>query len=225
MIRGAAILLLTAACSALARLLPGEREVRRLAVAWARWVVSLCGARVAVDGLWRMPPGGAVIASNHQSLLDIPVILETFPERDLVFVAKQGLHEVPLFGKSIRRIGTVFVDRENPRAALSAVREAAKAAAAGKTVVVFPEGTRSEDGSVGPFKPGAFSIAERAGVPVCLIAVSGTGNRTPKGTLRAAPGSVSLEVVKVLPAGKSSGEEENARHVISCAVERMARAV
>ncbi len=110
---------------------------------------------------------------NHQSALDIHVLLAYLPF-SFKFIAKRSLFLIPFFGWAIKRAGYISLDRENPRKALKAMDEAAKRIQDGTNILVFPEGTRSVDGNLLPFKKGAFSLALKARVPIVPVGICGT---------------------------------------------------
>lgn len=150
--------------------------------AWCR--SSVRGLDIAVDasGLENVPASGAFIyCSNHQSLVDILVLGSVLPG-DYKWAAKRSLMKIPVLGWHLRLAGHVPVDRGAGSGAAAAVVERFRQVLArGKPLLIFPEGTRSEDGIVRAFKAGAFSAAVRAGVPIVPIALEGTHRLMHKG--------------------------------------------
>ncbi len=146
---------------------------------WAarRWSeVSSRGLGIEIDarGLEHLPSGSLVYAANHQSLIDILVLGATLPE-DFKWAAKRSLMNVPVIGWHLRLAGHVPVDRQAGRDAAVAVTEAFESVLQREQrLLVFPEGTRSADGVLKPFKPGAFHAAVRADRPVVPVAIHGT---------------------------------------------------
>lgn len=131
---------------------------------------------IGVDGV--PPTGGVLLVVNHQSMLDIPFVATSI-DRRITFVARATLNENPLLRFVIHACDGVTVKRgEADRAALEAMVERL---AAGECVCIFPEGTRSKDGTVAPFQRGALMVARRAKVPVVPIGLSGTGAAWPAG--------------------------------------------
>jgi len=165
---------------------------------WAASAIDAAGLRLETD-LSAMDDGPCVIMANHQSNLDIPVLVNVFPGRRIGFVAKQSLFEIPIFGKAMLASGHVPIDRSNRRRAMKSLDNAAKAAARGVTVVIFPEGTRNPDPSAGlqEFKIGGMIMALKCGLPVVPVIIHGTGTALPKGSGRVKPGVVR---VRALPA-------------------------
>ncbi|HET9594080.1 MAG TPA: lysophospholipid acyltransferase family protein [Anaeromyxobacteraceae bacterium] len=161
--------------------------------AWSRSALWLAGVRIAMEPLPDLPRGPLIFASNHESALDIWVLLARLP-RGVRFVAKAELFEIPIFGAYMRLGGHVAVDRRNHVQAVESLHHAAEVVRSGTSLIVFPEGTRSRDGRVHPFKKGPFVLAKEAGVPVVPVAVSGAGRVTPKNLVAIWPGVIRLAV-------------------------------
>jgi len=157
-----------------------------------------------VEGMETLPSGGAVLVSNHQSLVDIPLLLSAFP-RPVRFLAKRELGEIPLFGKAMAAAGNIFIDRDDPRNAVQMLRNAAARLSDGQLLAVFPEGRRSRDGSVGEFKPGAFYLARKTGAPVVPVYIDGGFHALPKGALRFRPARLAVRVLPPLLAEEGAG--------------------
>ncbi len=198
-VRSPAILAITVASSVasyLAGLLfPGTGRAGRVMGWWGRAFLRLGGWSLRVEGTGNLPPGGAVLVANHQSLVDIPMLLSAFL-RPVGFLAKRELGEIPLFGKAMAAAGNLFIDRDDPRDAVRMLREARARLNDGQLVVVFPEGTRSADGSIGEFRTGAFYLAQKSGAPVVPVYLDGGNRALPKGALRVRPARL---LVRVLP--------------------------
>jgi 1-acyl-sn-glycerol-3-phosphate acyltransferase len=176
----------------------GER-VHRVAGLWARTVLWAAGISVSVEGGEHIEAPPYLFMSNHQSALDISVLLSHLPV-PFKFVAKRELFRIPVFGRAIKKAGYINIDRDNPREALKAIEEAVARIRGGTSVLIFPEGTRSADGNLLPFMKGAFSLATRAGVPVVPLAVIGTNPLQPPGCAVAAhKGRVTVRVGKPIP--------------------------
>jgi 1-acyl-sn-glycerol-3-phosphate acyltransferase len=177
------------------RLLPGGNRAERVMGWWGRAFVRLGGWTVRVEGMENLPSCGAVLVANHQSIVDIPMLLSAFP-RPVRFLAKRELGEIPLFGKAMAAAGNLFIDRDDPRNAVRMLRDVGARLRDGRLVVVFPEGTRSGDGSIGEFRPGAFYLAQKSGAPVVPVYIGGGRIALPKGSLRVRPADL---LVRVLP--------------------------
>jgi 1-acyl-sn-glycerol-3-phosphate acyltransferase len=169
----------------------------RCARLWAHLILRTTGVRVHARGLERLDPKRSyVLASNHQSIYDIPVLFDTLPLQ-LRIVAKASLGHVPFLGWHLRRTGHLLVQRDNPGAGV--LERMARLIGDEVSLVVFPEGTRSRDGRLGRFKGGPFLIAIDAGLPVVPVSVSGTRHVMLKGRLMTCPGEVDLVVHDPIP--------------------------
>ena len=135
--------------------------------------------RLRVEGLENIPAGGAVIAPNHQSFWDIPLLGVVLPSR-LHFMAKEELFRNPVFGWAIRTLKAFPVKRGAPDR--TAIRYAVDLLTQGELLVIFPEGTRSKTGQLGEFEPGIGMIAMKAGTPIVPTAIIGTNGIFGKGT-------------------------------------------
>jgi 1-acyl-sn-glycerol-3-phosphate acyltransferase len=207
MLRTAAALVLTAA-SAVAALAAGRLSGGEAAARTMRWwgttVIRLGGWTVRVEGMEELPAGGAVLVANHQSLVDIPLLLSAFP-RPVKFLAKRELGEIPVFGKAMTAAGNLFINRDDPRDAVHMLRDAGGRLRSGHLLVVFPEGTRSGDGKVGEFKPGAFFLAQKSGAPVVPVYIDGGRNALPKGRLWFRPAELRVKVLPPLSSEEGAG--------------------
>jgi 1-acyl-sn-glycerol-3-phosphate acyltransferase len=163
-----------------------DRDPRHLRT--ARWYRRL-GRVLARVNPWRIEISGLehvdrgrnyVVVSNHQSLADIPVLCHL--PLDTKWLAKVELFRLPIIGWLLRMADDVPVNRSNRRSAARALLECARHLRNGCSVVFFPEGTRSRDGSVLPFNEGPFQLAIRQQVPVLPVAVAGSGNALPRNT-------------------------------------------
>ncbi|MFA6147404.1 MAG: lysophospholipid acyltransferase family protein [bacterium] len=207
-LRSLALVLLTAGSSLAAilveRLHSGGNFAGRVMGWWGRAFVRFGGWKVRVEGMENLPSGGAVLVANHQSIVDIPMLLSAFP-RPVRFLAKRELGEIPLFGKAMAAAGNLFIDRDDPRDAIRMLREAGSQVREGGLVVVFPEGTRSGDGSIGEFRPGAFYLAQKSGAPVVPVYIDGGCRALPKGALRVRPAELFVRVLPPLSPGEGAG--------------------
>lgn len=169
----------------------------RVARAWAKTLLAVSGVQVMVEGLEEILPNGSyVFISNHLSFTDTPVVLANIPVQ-FRFLAKRGLFQIPFLGQHLSRAGHIPVPREDPRAAVKTMQLAAETIQQKKiSLLIFPEGRRSHDGKLQPFKEGGAYIAIRAGVPVVPIAISGTRELLPWGSGVVLSGNVRLRILK-----------------------------
>jgi len=171
------------------------------AARWGRRTVALTGARVQVTGLEGVPEGGPVLyVANHQGALDIPILMGYLPGSP-GFVAKRELFKIPVLGFWMRRLGCVGLDRDNARAALGQIQEAAVHVQGGRRLVLFPEGTRTRDpeGRMAPFKRGSLKLAVQAGAVVVPVTVEGSRFLLSKGRPADFEGEVRLIVGEPVP--------------------------
>lgn len=174
--------------------LAGPRAPLRMAAwYWAPLLLRGAGARLEVEGAegidWSRP---LVLACNHQSTIDVVALFRAVPV-PLRFALKRELAAVPVVGWYARAMGMVFIDRGNARNARGSLRAAVSRLRGPTAIAAFPEGTRSRDGSVAPFKGGAFQLAIEAGVPVVPVAIQGSGAvLATAGLFRVRPGTIRL---------------------------------
>jgi 1-acyl-sn-glycerol-3-phosphate acyltransferase len=151
---------------------------------------SIAGVRVRSIGRENLEDGRAYLfISNHVSNLDPPIITRQIGRR-ISILTKQELFHIPLFGRAMHAAGFVAVNRSSSRSAIESVRDAVRVLQSGLGMLVFPEGTRSSDGKLLPFKRGPFHMAMEAGVPVVPITIIGSYEAWPKGRFSLRPGDV-----------------------------------
>lgn len=155
-----------------------------------RWMRRLGRTSGALTPLWKFriegdPPGDIqhkpyVVVANHESVAD-PFLLSWLPW-DMRWVAKEEVFKPPLTGWALRFGGDIPIRRHDGNSVRTMLAECARAIQAGISVMMFPEGTRSNHGELNPFKTGAFTLAIRTGVPVLPVAIAGTRRMRPKGS-------------------------------------------
>jgi 1-acyl-sn-glycerol-3-phosphate acyltransferase len=156
-------------------------SVHHVARMWGRSILWVSGLRVQVIGLENIDASrSAIYMSNHQSNFDIPVFFGALPIQ-FRWLAKAELFKIPIFGQGMRGAGYISVDRSDTKSAMRSLARAAQSVREGASVMIFPEGTRSHDGALLPFKSGGFVLAVDAGVPIVPMAVHGTFDVMPKG--------------------------------------------
>jgi 1-acyl-sn-glycerol-3-phosphate acyltransferase len=189
---------------------------------WARTILFVTGVQVQVLHRERLVPGKSfVIVANHSSLSDILVLFVGLPVQ-IRFMAKRSVFRVPFLGWGIAAAGFIPVDRGDTVRGRIAVDVALKRLQAGRSVVVFPEETRSLDGELLAFKKGAALVALKAGLPILPIAILGTAHVLPRGSMRASPGTVVLAVGEEIPTqGKSANDRAELTQAARGAIERL----
>lgn len=193
---------------------------------WAHLSLAMAGVKVDLRGGEHIPDGPVIFMSNHQSNFDILALLATMP-RQFYWIAKKELFDIPVFGYSMRRGGYIPLDRSDGRKALKSMDNAAAIIRAGKSVVMFPEGTRSKDRQLLPFKRGGFLLALKAGVPVVPVTINGSGRINPAGRTRLYRGDIRITLHPSIgqrtdiPKGKAETELVDQVHTaISSALEQ-----
>ena len=161
---------------------------------FVRLGLALVNVRVEVGGLERLDPDQTYIFTpNHQSLIEVPLFV-TYLGRNPAYRGKKEIFKYPVFGYGISLMGVVPVDRSNSPAAVESAKLATENLRRGKSYVVYPEGTRSKDGRLLPFKKGAFMMAIDAGVPVVPVTISGATKIMPKGQVKVFPSTVRITI-------------------------------
>ena len=174
-----------------------------------RVALFLAGTRIVVEGRERLADhGNTVIVANHVSHLDAPVLVLAFGI-DFKAVAKKEVFYVPFFNSVLRFAGFIEVDRSNRAQATRAIARAVSALKAGACFLIFPEGTRSRTGELGPFKKGGFVVAMDAGSRIVPVALTGTRELMPRGGFRIRPGTVRVRVLDPVPAGSYSYDDRD----------------
>ncbi|HET9741557.1 MAG TPA: lysophospholipid acyltransferase family protein [Terriglobales bacterium] len=189
----------------------------------AMWIVRnavrIAGIEIEIEGLEQIDPEGTYIyMCNHVSNLDPPVLIPKLPQRTSVLVKKE-LFKVPILGQAMRAGDLVPVDRSNREAAVASMKEAERAMSAGLSMTIFPEGTRSPDGRLLPFKKGPFYLAMDSGIPVVPVTICGSERLMPKGHTVIQPGTVRLIFHSpILPSSFRDNDEliEAVRRQIEC---------
>jgi len=169
-------------------IMPLYRTGMKLAITGVR----LAGVKIEVRGLENLQPlRNYIFMSNHVSNLDPPVFVPSIPGRCSVLIKKE-VFRLPIFGRALTMAEMVPVDRHNREAAIESVHAAAEVLRRGLNMVIYPEGTRSADGRLLPFKKGPFHLAMEASVPVVPVTILGTAECWPKGTWAMRPGKATL---------------------------------
>ncbi len=159
---------------------------------WSLLNVYLSGTRLSMTGREKIPKGQSyVIMSNHQSLFDVWALMGKMPLQ-LRWMIKSEIKKIPVFGFALERMGHIYVDRNTRKGAVRSLKAAAQRIRSGASVVVFPEGSRSEDGRLQPFQRGGTVLAAMAGVPILPVTINGSRFVLPKGTLGLMPGKIQI---------------------------------
>jgi 1-acyl-sn-glycerol-3-phosphate acyltransferase len=170
------------------------------------------------DVQWSQPH---IFIMNHQSMVDIPCVFTALPA-NIRFVAKHTLKYFPFLGWYMWATGMIFINRSNRREAVASLALAGERIRAGANILAFPEGTRSRDGRVLPFKKGPFALAVEAQVSIIPVAIHGTHKVLPRGGLKYRPNEVRLKVGKPIPtAGLKAAQRDALIHEVRQALARL----
>jgi 1-acyl-sn-glycerol-3-phosphate acyltransferase len=190
-----------------------EGSYDRLPREWATDLLDDAGITAKVTGLEHLEGvGTCVYCCNHTSLVDTLAVAARLPG-SIRFVAKRELLRVPFFGWGLRMSGQIPIDRKDHGAAVDAFADAGRALAEGKSAVVFVEGTRSRDGTLQPFKKGAFVMAIATQRPCVPVYVSGAFQLLKRGGAVPRPGTVEVRIGEAIPtAGMTYEDRDRLRH-------------
>ena len=166
--------------------------------AWAPGLIAFTGAHVELLPSAALDPKGPyVFVMNHQSMFDIPLAFAMLPF-NLHFVYKRSLLFVPVLGFYLWRTKMIPIDRSNTERAYRSLQAGVSGLKAGRSIMAFPEGTRSP-GQVRPFKRGVFLLAREAGVPIVPVAIEGSGDVLEPGTFKVRPRRVRMKIGEPIP--------------------------
>lgn len=172
-----------------------DGEMWLVANVWSRILIWSGGATLKVLGHENVDPRRPTIyVCNHQSTLDAPVLFNALWPVRFRYVSKHTLKYVPVMGWYLILARYIFINRSNGRAAVATLDAAGERIRRGTSIVVFPEGTRSEHGEILPFKKGPFALAVKAGVAICPVTIEGTGKVMPKNSWSITPGPVRVKI-------------------------------
>src|SRR5664280_561541 len=173
-----------------------ENNIHKIANLWAKILLLICNTKVEIIGKENILRGKPqVFMANHQSDFDILIVLAHIPGQ-FRWIAKKELFHIPIFGAAMKAAGYIEIDRHNHEKAIQNLDEAALRIREGKSVMSFPEGSRSRDGGIKPFKQGIFHLAIKSGVPIIPVSIVGSGGIMPKRSLKVTPGRVKLIIDK-----------------------------
>jgi 1-acyl-sn-glycerol-3-phosphate acyltransferase len=187
--------------------------------------LPLVGVRVVVIGIERLPQGASIVMANHSSNLDPDVLLPALPGHVVIYL-KESLMRIPLLGYAMRLAGFIPVRRDGTVESAKAASDAAKQALEqGRCLVIFPEGTRSRDGSLLPFKKGPFFLAMESRVPVVPVSIAGTTRLLPKGSASLKSGTVTVTFHPPLNPADYGSREDLMEAVRSAIASGLAQAI
>ncbi len=187
----------------------GENRGHKVAKLWARLLLLLFNTRLEIIGKENIQLGKPqIMMANHQSDFDILALLAGIPGQ-FRWIAKKELFKIPLFGAAMKKCGYIGVDRQNHERAMESIDKALQKLREGKSIMSFPEGTRSKTGIIRPFKRGMFRLAVTAGVPIVPLSIIGSGQIMPKGSLNIRPGKVTVVVGEPITVGNCTVDDHD----------------
>lgn len=172
----------------------GEKIGSLCGVVWARLISWITPMRLTVSGRENIDPDQSyVVISNHQSQYDI-MALYGWLGVDFKWIMKIEIRKVPVLGIACEKLGHVYIDRSDTAAALNSINRAKEKITGGTSVLFFPEGTRSKQGQLLPFKKGAFKMALDLGIPILPVTINNTWKILPTDTIDLFPGRASMTI-------------------------------
>jgi 1-acyl-sn-glycerol-3-phosphate acyltransferase len=163
---------------------------------WAKTILWASGIKVRAKGQENVDPHfPRIYMTNHQSYFDIFALLACLPV-NFKFILKQELMRIPFLGIAMRRARYIGIERKDPRKAVQSINEAAEKIKSGASVLIFPEGTRSIDGRLQPYKKGGFHLALRSGCDIVPVTICDSYRIVPKGSLKVNKGDFSMHIGK-----------------------------
>lgn len=200
---------------------PQGKRVYRINQFWTWLIIRMGGISLRVSGLENIETGQQyVFMVNHQSNIDIPALVQSLSRFQLRWIAKKELLQIPLFGWAMWATKHITVDRSDPLDAAKSLERAKERIASGISIVVFPEGTRSRDGLLLPFKKGGFLLAAKTRTKIVPVTIVGSANLLPAGAWRLRSGPIEVFVDKPISTegyrpGKLKALTEQVRQVIA----------
>ena len=189
-----------------------ENMAHRVGNIWAKMLLAIANTKVEIIGAENVLIGKPqIFMANHQSDFDVLIVLAHLPGQ-FRWIVKKELFQIPIFGRAMQSAGYIEIDREDREKAIMSIDKAAMKIREGKSVMSFPEGTRSKDGKIKPFKHGMFYLAIKSGVPIVPISIIGAGEIMPKRSLHIKPGRITLVIDK--PIDVSGYSIENRQELI-----------
>lgn len=197
-------------CSVVFSVFPAaDNKIHKVANLWAKILLLICNIKVKVIGEENLLHGKPqIFMANHQSDFDILISLAYIPVQ-FRWIAKKELFAIPVFGAAMRNAGYIEIDRSNREKAIHSIEEAALSIRRGKSIMTFPEGTRSRDGEIKAFKQGTFHLAIKSGVPIVPVSIIGSGRLMPKRSLRIKPGQIKMVIGKPVEVTNFDIEKRN----------------
>lgn len=183
--------------------------IHRTTSNWAMSQVKLSGAKINVFGQENIPKDIPVLfVSNHQGNFDIALLM-SYIDKPKGYIAKIELNKIPILRTWMKHLNCVFMDRSSLRKSVEAITEGVKILKNGYSLVIFPEGTRSQSDKIGEFKAGSFKLATKAKVPIVPVTISGSYKLMEQNNNRIKPSEVNMYIHPMIETVSLSKEEED----------------
>ncbi len=193
---------------------------------WALNYMKICGIRVELTGKEYLDRETSyILVANHCSELDIPVLIAALRGRNVKFIYKKELERIPIFGSGLKKSPFISITREDPRKAMESIEAAKAKFTNNSTVIVFPEGHRSETGELQQFKRGAFMLAARAGKDIVPAAIIGTYDVFPVKQRRIMSGTVKVVIAEPVKAAAASPDSRAEKELMESIRETIAASI
>lgn len=174
---------------------------------WSRIVCAISLIGIKVEGRENLEKGKSyVFVANHQGAFDI-FLIYGYLNQPFKWVMKSSLRNIPLVGKACDSAGHIFISRSNPKSIQKSMEEAKRRLNGGVSVVIFPEGSRSEDGKLGRFKRGAFQVAVDLNIPIVPLTINGSYKILSKSSLLINPGKLKLTIHPAIEPNSETGHD------------------
>ena len=175
---------------------------------WGRSILFISGIELEIEGEEKLNNTPSVYMANHESLFDIIASVISIPGTAR-FIAKKELFRIPVFAQGLKMIGTIKIDRGNSAKARASINEAITVIREGVSVIIFPEGTRSRDGMIKPFKKGGVVLAMNGKIPIVPMAISGSNYIMGKNSLRLRKGHIRVVFLDPIDTTNKIYDERN----------------
>jgi 1-acyl-sn-glycerol-3-phosphate acyltransferase len=187
----------------------GADKMKNFTRIWGRTICFLSGVRVTVEGGENVDKNVSYLfAMNHQSFFDIFAVMG-YVDIPLVWAPKKELFKIPIVGWCMRRLGFIGIDRKNPLIAMKKLEEESRSLKSKRSIIIFPEGTRTRDGSLGPFKRGLLIVVKNTGMPILPVTISGSFRVMQKGSMIINPGRIKIVIGKPIETLNISDEDND----------------
>lgn len=189
-----------------------DNYVRRAIYLWSKFTIRTIRMNIDESRMEQLPEEPCLFVANHESILDMPLLVYTLKNRKIIFIGKKEILKIPIMGHWLKLSKSIPIDRNNPREAIKSIELAVERLKEGYSVIIFPEGTRSKNGKVNEFKKGSFKIATKAKVPIVPVSIDGTVDAF-EGPKDFTPADVKIVFEKAIYTKDIDREEERNLHI------------